>query len=187
MSTSSVSSTAAQEAWGLFWRIFLADKPRRMAVMAELGLSFQQSMALMRLRPGSPLPMSALAAELQCDNSNVTGIVDRLEAAGLAERRTAPQDRRVKAVALTEKGERVRAEVQRRAGMPPQALASLSDEDAVACATSCCARSSPRPCAARRPRARAAQGRRTSRSGGSAGPRASARGCAPTSRPSARR
>jgi DNA-binding MarR family transcriptional regulator len=133
MPTSTPATTpAAEEAWSLFWRIFLADKPRRMAVMTELGLSFQQSMALMRLQPGSPLTMSALAAELQCDNSNVTGIVDRLEAAGLAERRPAPQDRRVKAVALTEKGETVRGEVQRRAGQPPPELARLSDEDAAA-------------------------------------------------------
>ena len=126
------AATAAEEAWGLFWRIFLEDKPRRMAAMTELGLSLQQSMALMRLRPGAPLPMSALAAELQCDNSNVTGIVDRLEAAGLAERRAAAHDRRVKAVALTEKGEAVRAEVERRAGQPPDPLAALSGEDAAA-------------------------------------------------------
>ena len=44
-------------------------------------------MALSTLKPGEPMPMSALADALHCDNSNVTGIVDRLEAAGLAERR----------------------------------------------------------------------------------------------------
>jgi MarR family transcriptional regulator, organic hydroperoxide resistance regulator len=130
MSTSPASTTTAQEAWGLFWRIFLADKPRRLAVMTELGLSFQQSMALMQLDPDSPLPMSALAHALQCDNSNVTGIVDRLEAAGLAERRPAERDRRVKTVALTLHGREVRAEVQRRAGQPPPELARLSEEDA---------------------------------------------------------
>jgi DNA-binding MarR family transcriptional regulator len=131
MSSSHAStSTAAEEAWGLFWRIFLADKPRRLAVMTELGLSFQQSMALMRLDPDSPLPMSALAQGLQCDNSNVTGIVDRLEAAGLAERRADPRDRRVKTVVLTEHGRAVRAEVERRAGQPPPELAALSEEDA---------------------------------------------------------
>src|SRR3954469_21264989 len=121
---------AAQEAWSLFWRIFSADKPRRMAVMTELGLSFQQSMALMRLEPGSPVPMSALAGAMQCDNSNVTGIVDRLEAAGLAERRADVRDRRVKAVALTPRGEELRAEVSRRAGTPPPELARLSPQDA---------------------------------------------------------
>ena len=132
MSTSQASTTAAHEAWGLFWRIFFADKPRRMAVMTELGLSFQQSMALMQLDPDSPLPMSALAQGLQCDNSNVTGIVDRLEAAGLAERRPDERDRRVKTVVLTEHGRAVRAEVQRRAGQPPPELARLSEEDATA-------------------------------------------------------
>ena len=130
LASTAPASTAAQEAWGLFWQIFLADKPRRLAVMTELGLSFQQSMALMRLHPGAPIPMSSLALELQCDNSNVTGIVDRLEAAGLAERQPFPNDRRVKAVALTPKGESVRAEVQRRAGQPPPELASLSEQDA---------------------------------------------------------
>ena len=120
----------AHEAWGLFWRIFLEDKRRRVAIIGELGLSFQQSMALMRLEPGTPVPMSTLAASLQCDNSNVTGIVDRLEAAGLAERRAAEHDRRVKAVALTPKGERVRSEVERRTGQPPPAFAALSVEDA---------------------------------------------------------
>jgi DNA-binding MarR family transcriptional regulator len=129
--TSQASSTAAREAWGLFWQIFSADKPRRMAVMTELGLSFQQSMALMRLDTGQPLPMNALATALQCDNSNVTGIVDRLEAAGLAERRPDPRDRRVKVVALTPKGEEVRAQVSERAGQPPPELAALPEEDAI--------------------------------------------------------
>ena len=130
MSTSQASTTAAHEAWGIFWRIFMADKPRRLAVMTELGLSFQQSMALMQLDPDSPLPMSALAQALQCDNSNVTGIVDRLEAAGLAERRPDERDRRVKTVVLTEHGRTVRAEVKHRAGQPPPELAGLSEEDA---------------------------------------------------------
>lgn len=125
-----MSTSAAEEAWGLVWRIFLADKPRRHAVMAELGLSFQQGMALMRLRPGEPVTMSALAGEMHCDNSNVTGIVDRLEEAGLAERRAAEHDRRVKTIVLTVRGETVRAEVQRRAGQPPPELAALSEQDA---------------------------------------------------------
>jgi DNA-binding MarR family transcriptional regulator len=125
-----VPPSSAEEAWELFWRIFSADKPRRIAVMTELGLSFQQSMALMRLEPDEPVPMSTLAVALQCDNSNVTGIVDRMEAHGLVERRPSDRDRRVKAVALTPHGEAVREEVRRRAGTPPIALAALSEEDA---------------------------------------------------------
>ena len=128
--SAATSNEAAQEAWNLVWRIFTADKPRRMAVFSELGLSFQQSMALMHLEADAPVQMSALAAALQCDNSNVTGIVDRLEAAGLAERRAAERDRRVKTVVLTPQGEAVRDEVRRRAGTPPPEIARLSDADA---------------------------------------------------------
>ncbi len=130
MSPSTVSSTAAQEAWGLFWRIFTADKARRMATLNELGLAPMQSMALMQLKPGEPLPMSALAEALHCDNSNVTGIVDRLEAHGLVERRPAEHDRRVKTLVVTPKGIEVRGLVERRMGVPPPALAGLSETDA---------------------------------------------------------
>jgi DNA-binding MarR family transcriptional regulator len=133
MPTSVAGSTeAAREAWGLIWRIFLEDKPRRLAILSELGLSMQQSMALTNLEPGVPMPMGALAEAMHCDNSNITGIVDRLEAAGLASRRPSERDRRVKAIVLTPKGERIRAEVMRRAGEPPAGLAALPLRDAVA-------------------------------------------------------
>ena len=132
MATAARSTDAAREAWGLFWQIFMEDKKRRWAVLSELGISPQQSMAISTLKPGEPLPMSALADALHCDNSNITGIVDRLEAAGLAERRAHERDRRIKAVVLTEKGEWLRVEIERRVGEPPPRLASLPEEDAVA-------------------------------------------------------
>ena len=132
MESSVEPTTAAREAWGLFWRIFMEDKRRRWAILSEMGLSPQQSMALSTLKPGEPMPMSALAEAMHCDNSNITGIVDRLETAGLAERRPSERDRRVKAVVLTEQGEWTRIEVERRAGQPPPRLANLSDEDAAA-------------------------------------------------------
>ena len=131
-STAPAANAAAREAWGLFWRIFMEDKRRRWAILSEMGLSPQQSMAISTLRPGEPMPMSALAEAMHCDNSNITGIVDRLEAAGLAERRPHEGDRRVKAVVLTEKGERTRVELERRVGEPPPRLATLPPEDAVA-------------------------------------------------------
>jgi MarR family transcriptional regulator, organic hydroperoxide resistance regulator len=130
MSTSTASSAAAREAWSLFWRIFSADKPRRGATLQELGLAPMQAAALTSL--DDPLPMSALATALMCDNSNVTGIVDRLEALGLVERRPAEHDRRVKTVALTERGREVRGVVQQRMSQPPPPIAGLSEEDAVA-------------------------------------------------------
>src|SRR5919205_3121016 len=130
--TAERSHAAAREAWGLFWQIFLRDKRRRWAILSDLGISPQQSMAIGSLKPDEPMPMSALAEALHCDNSNIPGIVDRLEAAGLSERRPDERARRVKAVVLTEKGERMRIEIERRAGEPPPRLRSLSEEDAVA-------------------------------------------------------
>jgi DNA-binding MarR family transcriptional regulator len=126
------ATEAAREAWKLLWRVFADDKRRRWATFSELGIAPQQSMAIGTLTPGEPMPMSALAEALQCDNSNITGIVDRLEAAGLAERRPDGRDRRVKAVVLTKKGERMRVEIERRLGEPPPRIAALAADDAIA-------------------------------------------------------
>ncbi len=65
---------------------------------ASHGLTYSQAKALNVLRQG-PAPMRALAGTLRCDASNMTGIVDRLEARGLvyrepAARRPAGQERR---------------------------------------------------------------------------------------------
>ena len=51
-------STPAREAWGLFWRIFMEDKRRRWAILSEMGLSPQQSMAISTLiaRPSMVIP-----------------------------------------------------------------------------------------------------------------------------------
>ncbi len=126
------TSDAAQEAWGLFWRIFSEDKPRRSQILAELEITPMQAQALQGLEPGVPLPMSALAGALYCDPSNVTGVADRLESAGLVERRPAAHDRRVKALLLTDEGERARERIRTSMSVPPPALAALPDEDAQA-------------------------------------------------------
>jgi MarR family transcriptional regulator, organic hydroperoxide resistance regulator len=115
----------AQEAWGLLWRIMQANKPRFMALAQELGLAPMQLHALRLIEPGAELPMSSLAGLLFCDASNVTGIVDRLEARGLIERRPARQDRRVKLLVLTDEGVRVRASATRQMSQPPAEIAAL--------------------------------------------------------------
>jgi DNA-binding MarR family transcriptional regulator len=49
-----------------------------------------------------------VAAHLKCDPSNVTGLIDRIEDRGLVERVVDPADRRVRLLALTSGGRRVR-------------------------------------------------------------------------------
>jgi DNA-binding MarR family transcriptional regulator len=113
------------EAWSLLWQIMQANKPRFMALAQELGLSPVQLHALRLIEPGLEVPMSSLAGKLFCDNSNVTGIVDRLEARGMIERHPAEHDRRVKLLVLTEAGERVRETATRQMTQPPPEIAEL--------------------------------------------------------------
>jgi DNA-binding MarR family transcriptional regulator len=76
--------------------------------------------------------MGDLATAMHCDNSNITGIVDRLEERGLVKRQPADYDRRVKLIAVTEAGSRLRDDLNRRFAEPPEAIARLSEEDLVA-------------------------------------------------------
>ena len=115
----------AREAWELLWRVMQAHKGRVMALAGELGLAPTQLHALRLIEPGAELPMSSLAGKLFCDASNVTGIVDRLEARGLIERRPASYDRRVKLLALTDEGRRVREAAWQQLSQPPPEIAAL--------------------------------------------------------------
>ncbi|MGP4002318.1 MarR family winged helix-turn-helix transcriptional regulator [Streptomyces sp. 8N706] len=84
------------------------------AAAAEHGLTLSQAKMLILLR--QPLPMRALAGLLACDASNITGLVDRLEARGLVSRHLNATDRRIKNVVATEEGReavrRIRADMR---------------------------------------------------------------------------
>jgi DNA-binding MarR family transcriptional regulator len=73
--------------------------------------------------------MRALADEWECDASNATWIVDRLEKLGLAERRNVAHDRRVKLVVLTSKGAKLKAELNEEFLSPPAELLELERTD----------------------------------------------------------
>jgi MarR family transcriptional regulator, organic hydroperoxide resistance regulator len=98
------------------------------ALCAELDLTAAQGHALRVLDPKRPVPMSALAEALVCDASNVTGIVDKLESRGLIARQGSDLDRRVKQLAVTEKGAQVRDQLIAGAMRTPAAIASLSGD-----------------------------------------------------------
>ena len=88
-----------------------ALRHRQGSAFAELGLTPAAARALRELDPDHPLPARDLAGQLGCDRSNVTVLVDKLEQAGLVERRTEPTDRRQKTLLVTEEGRVVRARV----------------------------------------------------------------------------
>jgi DNA-binding MarR family transcriptional regulator len=122
-------ASPAGEAWALMHELFHASRRRFLAVASEFELSPPQVRALGVLDPDQPVPMSELAEALHCDNSNVTGIVDRLEDRGLVERRSASHDRRVKMLAVTPRGAEIRERLAERLEQPPGPLANLSPED----------------------------------------------------------
>jgi len=117
----------ATEAWKLMMKLVWAHRGRFIESVGELALSPMQAHTLRFLQ--QPLPMSELADTLWCDASNVTGIVDRLEARGLVERRASPDDRRVKLLCLTDEGEVLRDRVVARMEQPPPELATLSSDE----------------------------------------------------------
>jgi DNA-binding MarR family transcriptional regulator len=118
------------EAWRLIHQLIASQRGRFLAVAGEFELSPPQIMALQMLEPGRPVAMSALAAALGCDNSNVTGIVDRLEDRGLVARRSGDHDRRVKMLDVTPDGAQLRARLlQRLYDVVPAPLAGLSPDE----------------------------------------------------------
>jgi DNA-binding MarR family transcriptional regulator len=66
-------------------------------------LTRMQAFVLANLLTG-PKPMRHLADSLKCEPSNITGLVDRMEARGLVTREPDPEDRRVKNITATELG-----------------------------------------------------------------------------------
>ncbi len=74
--------------------------------LERLGLSLAKLAALKALADaGESLPLTRLADRLSCVKSNITQLVDRLEADGLVERQSDPSDRRARLAVLTRSGQ----------------------------------------------------------------------------------
>ena len=122
-------SRDALRAWQLLMRVFFAQRGEVPARGAPLSLSPVQCHVLRLIEPGAPIPMRRLAEKLSCDASNVTGLIDRLEARGLVQRRPAADDRRVRVLDLTPVGVRVRAQLLGHTRDRSHPLARLSAQE----------------------------------------------------------
>ena len=119
----------ARQVWGLMFDFLMRTAPERTRSLGRRGLTPNDARALSSLDRKAGRTMRDLAEEWECDASNATWIVDRLERAGLAERRAVPTDRRVRHVVLTSKGERVKAELLDEFHTPPAELLGLSRKE----------------------------------------------------------
>ena len=122
------ASDPGRDAWTLLFELLRA-RPVLDAVSDEFGLSASQVSLLHALEPTSATAMASLARTLSCHDSNVTGLVDKLEKRGLVERRGDPTDRRVKLIALTAEGLGLRAQILARLFDPPAFVEQLDVAD----------------------------------------------------------
>lgn len=91
---------------------FLLNAKRHLvAIGAEYDLTNIQAITLILLDDKSDCPMKRLGQMFYCDASNVTGIVDGLESKGLVERRSDPDDRRIKTIAILPAGKRLQQQI----------------------------------------------------------------------------
>jgi len=92
-------------------------------------LDLPQAHVLQLLGAGPARTMTSIAGALGCDASNVTGIVDRLEARGLIERRNSDDDRRIKTISITRDGASLIGVLKQKMFEPPDGFARLGAED----------------------------------------------------------
>ncbi len=85
-------------------RVFQVVNEHSKRAMRETGLTGPQLWAIKVIADQGPLRVSDLARRLYLHNATVVGIIDRLEAQGLAQRTRSREDRRVGMVDLTEPG-----------------------------------------------------------------------------------
>lgn len=121
------ATAAGAEAWKLLFEFVFSLDAYWEERSREFGLPHLQTFALFLLN--EPMPMHELAAKCKCDPSTLTGVVDRLEAKGLVERRPSPSDRRVKVLTLTDEGHALRSQIVEVAYEPHPAIAALPPAD----------------------------------------------------------
>jgi DNA-binding MarR family transcriptional regulator len=107
----------------------------RTAMESELdgfGLRARHLLALTVLRDIGQTSQANLSEALRLDRTNLVGLLNELEDAGLIERRRSPEDRRRHTVALTPAGSSRLAEMEKAvAGVEERILAPLDFEQRV--------------------------------------------------------
>jgi DNA-binding MarR family transcriptional regulator len=125
----SATDLLARQVWRGLFDLLIRSAPTRTKSLARRGLTPNDSRALFSLDARTGRSMRALADDWQCDPSNATWIVDRLEELGLARRQPLLHDRRVKLVVLTRKGEKTRTELLDEFHQPPPEFDVLQRAD----------------------------------------------------------
>jgi DNA-binding MarR family transcriptional regulator len=132
--SATATATAAEPAEHWTFSVLHAARvieERMEAALGKVSLSMAKQGALTQLAlVGEPLTLSQLATRLSCVRSNMTQLVDRLEADGLVNRLDDPSDRRSVRAELTALGrERQHAGARAMARVQSEFAAGLSKDD----------------------------------------------------------
>jgi DNA-binding MarR family transcriptional regulator len=127
--SASAGDALAGRVWHALFDLLVRSAPARAAGLARRGLTPNDSRGLFSLDAGTGRSMRTQADEWECDPSNATFIVDRLEKLGLASRQPLLHDKRVKLVVLTHKGQKTRTDLLREFHQPPAEFRDLDRAD----------------------------------------------------------
>jgi DNA-binding MarR family transcriptional regulator len=115
------SQTATHRSSALLDHLARLSRARAETALGPLGLRPRHLLTLTVLRNQEGATQQALATTLQIDRTNLVGLLNELESAGLITRRRTEEDRRRHVVALTDAGAHKLAEAE-------GALAAAEDE-----------------------------------------------------------
>ena len=93
--------------WADMVRVYETMQRHLMAHLCKYDLTTAQYDVLAQLSQKPGITQQALAEDLIVTKANITGIIDRMSARGLVERRCDPDDRRSNLLYLTAEGERL--------------------------------------------------------------------------------
>jgi DNA-binding MarR family transcriptional regulator len=99
-----VSSPASHRSSALLHHLARLSRVRAESALAPLGLRPRHLLTLTVLRDHGGATQQALATTLQIDRTNLVGLLNELESAGLIVRRRTDEDRRRHVVDLTDAG-----------------------------------------------------------------------------------
>lgn len=124
----------AERAWFRFLRVEARIRTSVAARLKDVGLSIPQCDVLTTLTEHEGVSQQELAAHLYVTKGNISGLIDRLEAAGFVQRRLIAGDRRSYSICLTPEGRKAAdagIAIQKRfvadtfGRMPPEDLATF--------------------------------------------------------------
>lgn len=113
--THSADTETAEFAGQLFFRLWRASHTRIAEALATIGLTPALFGLLNVVGAREGAMQQELGAAMGIDPSTMVSLIDKLESAGLAERRPHPADRRARAVAITPRGRRTLERARRLA------------------------------------------------------------------------